>query len=383
MATDTGKGRKSRRHRVLSILFGVAVCAALVAVVARHRDDFVTAVSSAPVWVLAVTTLLQLVALLARTEAWHVCIDAAGGTVARRALYRAAGFGYLGSQLNAQVGTAARIAVLRKAHPDDAPRVPALIAAEAPILVIEAAFGALAFFTLVGPLGLPWWAPLAVLLVVGLVWKLLSKLSKGHGDGWRTGLAVLSHMQGRTKTIAVMSIAIVSQIVRNWLMLHAVGVEASLFDATAVLIAMAVIAQLPVGPSTGAAAVVLILGSGGVAAAAAAGVLLTATGAAGAVVYVIWAALDAAWMRRRSGGLAAPAAGDDGRLAADLGEQPRAELGGRLAVAQPAAGRAEEADGDAGAPGEADDVGRPDDGAADDLDRRDRLGQPAEAAARP
>jgi hypothetical protein len=90
-------------------------------------------------------------------------------------------------------------------------------------------------------------------------------------------------------------------------MLHAVGVDASFFDATAVLIAMAVIAQLPVGPSVGAAAVVLILGSGGVAAAAAAGVLLTATGTVGAVLYVTWAALDAAWVRRRAAAPAAPA----------------------------------------------------------------------------
>jgi hypothetical protein len=297
VASDPGP-RTTRRHRLLSIAFGLAVLAALVAVVARHRDEFAAAVTGAPAWVLVVATALQLVALLARTEDWHVCIGAAGGTVARRALYRAAGFGYLGSQLNAQVGTAARIAVLRKAHPEEAPRVPALIAAEAPILVIEAMFGALAFFTLVGPLDLPWWVPPAVLIVVGLVWKLLGRLSRGHGDTWHTGLAVLGHMRGRTMTIAVMSIAIAAQIVRNWLMLHAVGVEASVFDATAVLIAMAVLAQLPVGPSVGAASVVLILGSGGVAAAAAAGVLLTATGAAGAVLYVAWAALDAAWARR-------------------------------------------------------------------------------------
>ncbi len=299
--------RTGRRQTLLSVVFGIGVLAALVAVIARHREEFVEAVGSAPVWVLVIATALQLVALLARTEAWHVCIDAAGGTVARRALYRAAGFGYLGSQLNAQVGTAARIAVLRKAHPDDAPRVPALIAAEAPIVVVEAAFGALAFFTLVGPLGLPWWVPLAVLVAVALVWRLLGKLSRAHGDTWRTGLAVLSQLGARNRTIAVMSVAITSQIVRNWLMLHAVGVDASFFDATAVLIAMAVIAQLPVGPSVGAAAVVLILGSGGVAAAAAAGVLLTATGTVGAVLYVTWAALDAAWVRRRAAAPAAPA----------------------------------------------------------------------------
>ena len=293
-------GRASRRHRLLSIAFGLAVLGVMVAVVARHREEFVAAVASAPVWVLLVAVALQIVALLARTEAWHVCIGAAGGSVARRALYRAAGFGYLGSQLNAQVGTAARIAVLRKAHPDEAPRVPALIAAEAPIIVVEAVFGALAFFTLIGPLGLPWWAPLGALVVVGIVWLLLGKLSRADGYGWRAGLAALKQSRGRNLTIATMSVAIGAQILRNWLMLHAVGVEASIWDATAVLVAMAVIAQLPIGPSVGAAAVVLILGSGGVAAAAAAGVLLTATGAAGAVLYVVWALIDGAWTRRRT-----------------------------------------------------------------------------------
>jgi hypothetical protein len=316
--------RRERRNRVLSIVFGVLVLAALVAVVLRHRDDFAAAIARAPLWVLAAATALQLVALLARTEAWHICVGAAGSTVARRALYRAAGFGYLGSQLNAQVGAAARIAVLRKAHPDEAPRVPALIAAEAPILVIEAMFGALAFFTLVGPLGLPWWVPLAVIVVVAVVWWLLGKLAHHHGDDWRTGLAVLSHMQGRTRTIAVMAIAIVAQIVRNWLMLHAVGIDASLLDATAVLIAMAVIAQLPVGPSVGAASVLAILGSGGVAAAAAAGVLLTATGATGAVLYVAWAAVDSALARRA-------AAQADSTLAHDRAER----LGERVEPARP------------------------------------------------
>ena len=61
--------------------------------------------------------------------------------------------------------------------------------------------------------------------------------------------------------------------VRRPCLLHAVGVDASFFDAIAVLIALVALAQLPVGSSVGAAAAVLILGSDGVAAAAAAGVL--------------------------------------------------------------------------------------------------------------
>jgi hypothetical protein len=62
------------------------------------------------------------------------------------------------------------------------------------------------------------------------------------------------------------------------------------FDATAVLIAMVLLSQLPIGPSVGAAAVVAILGADGVALVPAFGVLLTATGTAGAVGYAAWAA---------------------------------------------------------------------------------------------
>ena len=271
----------------------------LVVVILDRREEFSAAVGRASLWVLVVATLLQVVALLARTEAWHVCIEAAGGTVARRALYRASGLGSLGSQLNAQVGTAARIAALRRSEPDAAPRIPALVAAEVPIIVAEGIFGAVASFTLVGPLGLPWWSPAVALVFVAIVSFGLGRLSKGHDTGWRTGLAVLTHSSGRWWTIALVMVAVAAQITRNWVMLHAVGVDASFFDATAVLIAMAVIAQLPLGPSTGAAAVVLILGSGGFVAATAAGVLLTATGTAGALLYVMWAGGDAAWVTRR------------------------------------------------------------------------------------
>jgi uncharacterized membrane protein YbhN (UPF0104 family) len=90
-------------------------------------------------------------------------------------------------------------------------------------------------------------------------------------------------------------VAVFAQIFRNWLLLHAVGVDASFFDAIAVLIAVVTLGQLPVGPSAGAAAAVLILGSDGVAAAAAAGVLMTATGTVGGLCFAGWAGTDRLW----------------------------------------------------------------------------------------
>jgi len=242
--------------------------------------------------VLAVTVQLQIVALLARSEAWHLTIRVAGGTVDRRVLYRASGLGVMGSLVNAQVAVAARIAALRRSSPDVSPRVPTPIAAEFPILAVEAALAALTSFTLVGPLGLPWWLPLIGLAVIGTASAGLRQLALRKGrELWR-GLAVLRSLNGGSRVIGFVLVAVFAQIFRNWLLLHAVGVDASIFDATAVLIAVVTLAQLPVGPSAGAAAAVLILGSDGVAAAAAAGVLLTATGTVGGPCFAAWAGAD-------------------------------------------------------------------------------------------
>jgi hypothetical protein len=58
--------------------------------------------------VLAVTVPLQIVALLARSEAWHLTIRVTDGTVDHRVLYRASSLGVLGGLLNPQVAVAAR-----------------------------------------------------------------------------------------------------------------------------------------------------------------------------------------------------------------------------------------------------------------------------------
>ena len=75
-------------------------------------------------------------------------------------------------------------------------------------------------------------------------------------------------------------------------MLHAIGVNVSVFDAMAVLITMFTLGQLPIGPSIGPAAAVLILGAHGVAATAAAGALLAVTGTVGTLGYAGWAIAD-------------------------------------------------------------------------------------------
>jgi uncharacterized membrane protein YbhN (UPF0104 family) len=295
-----------RRHRtVIAIVGSLATAGVLVLVLAGRRDEFEAAISDATAGVLAVTVLLQIVALLARSEAWHLTIQAAGGTVARRVLYRASAMQVLGSVLNTQLGVAARIAALRRSSPEVSPQVPTLIAAEFPILAVEAVLAALSSFTLVAPLGLPWWLPIAFVAVIGTASAGLRHLALRKGRELWSGLAVLRKLGDGSRVVAFIVVAVFAQIFRNWLLLHAVGVDASFFDAIAVLIAVVTLGQLPVGPTAGAAAAVLILGSDGVAAAAAAGVLMTVTGTIGGLCFAAWAGADQlgsairrTWLRR-------------------------------------------------------------------------------------
>ncbi len=289
-----------RRHRTLITVVGsLATAAVLALLLAGRRDEFATAMSAAAAWVLAVTVLLQIVALVSRSEAWHLSIEAAGGTVARRVLYRASSMQVLGSVLNGNLGVAARIAALRRSSPTVSPQVPTLIAAEFPILTVEAVLAALASFTLVGPLGLPWWLPIIGVAVIATASAGMRRLALRKGrELWR-GLAVARSLRGGSTVIGFVLIAVFAQVFRNWLLLRAVGVDASFFDAIAVLIAVVTLGQLPLGPGVGAAAAVLILGSDGVAAAAAAGVLMTVTGTVGGLCFAAWAGADRLWSVRR------------------------------------------------------------------------------------
>jgi uncharacterized membrane protein YbhN (UPF0104 family) len=254
------------------------------------------ALAAVPVATIAGAALLQLASLVARSEAWHRCVRAAGGTVRRDQLYRVASVGYLGNIVNGELGFAIRVAALRRVAPERTPKLGALAITEVPIVLVEAALAALVTFTLVGPLGLPWWLPIACFAVMAALALGLRRLALRRGlAGWWRGLSVLHDPGQRARMAVFVLLSMIAQILRNWILLRAVGVDASVFDATAVLVATAVLGLLPIGPSVGAGAFVLILGAHGVAGVAGAGLLLAGTGAVGALAYASWALADHLW----------------------------------------------------------------------------------------
>lgn len=282
----------SMRRRITISVGGALVVSGLLAyVLAGRAAQFSTALRTAPISLLALSVLLQIGALLARTEAWTICVQAAGGTVHRRVLFRSAAAGCIASIVNGSVGMAVRVASVRRAAPQTTPRASALVAAEVPIITVELALVAIFSFTLVAPLDIPLWVPaLIIAAIAGLVTG-LCRVSDRHRTGLGAGLAVL-RMRSRGRLITFALLAVCAQVLRNWLMLRAIGVHVSMFDSMALLIVMFTVGQLPIGPSTGPAAAVLILGAHGIAATAAAGVLVTLTGIVGSLAFAAWAIFD-------------------------------------------------------------------------------------------
>src|SRR5690349_14407825 len=73
-----GVRRFARRRRGLITVVGSLVTAAvLVWALSGRRHEFVHALSVAEWWVLGATVLLQIGALVSRSEAWHLTIQAA------------------------------------------------------------------------------------------------------------------------------------------------------------------------------------------------------------------------------------------------------------------------------------------------------------------
>jgi uncharacterized membrane protein YbhN (UPF0104 family) len=86
-------------------------------------------------------------------------------------------------------------------------------------------------------------------LTTGTV-AVLRRVSQCHRTGLWAGLAIMRN-RGCGRMIALAVFAVSAQVARNWLMLHAIGVDVSVFDAMALLIAMFTVGQLPIGPSIG------------------------------------------------------------------------------------------------------------------------------------
>jgi uncharacterized membrane protein YbhN (UPF0104 family) len=106
-----------RQRSTVTVAASLAASLALAFLLVGKWDELELGVTGAPLAIVALAVFLQVVALVARSEAWHGCVRAGGGRVSRRVLYRASSMGFVGGLVHTQLGTAARIAALRRSAP--------------------------------------------------------------------------------------------------------------------------------------------------------------------------------------------------------------------------------------------------------------------------
>lgn len=270
----------SDRRRLLSTLIGSALgFAALAYLAVAHAEDFGRAFAAAGAGGITLACAIHAPSLLLRLWAFDIAIAATGAPVPRRTNWAVGAIAVLVSALNIVLGAAARLALW--ARRSERPPLAAFVLADGTFLALE---GVVAMLLLVAasstlPLSPLVPAAIAALVLCGLLaaWHLgvIDRL----GDRFPALAGLRSVPPRQLARIALLIGAIFAlQIVRLWLCLDLVGIEASPFEAVLAFVAVGVFSALPLGASAGPAALLVVFGSAGIGAAVAAGAVYLASG---------------------------------------------------------------------------------------------------------
>jgi hypothetical protein len=240
-----------------------------------------------PLGLLLAAVGLQLLIGVARLEAWRLCLQAAGAPLPRRLIYAAGAVALPVGVINCQLAAAARIAILRRLAPNQAPGVATLAAAEIPVWAGEALVGLVPLSLAFKALGMPVWVPLGAIAIGFCCWQLAPRVQRRFAEHkLLAGMRILGDSDRRARLIGWLAVITGAQIARIWLLLTAAGIAASPYQASAVLVGQGALSQLPLGPTSTSGVSMIVFGDQGVHNAAAAGIGLTATDFLGGLLFL-------------------------------------------------------------------------------------------------
>jgi hypothetical protein len=274
-----GSSRSPRPQGILGIVGGLALIAVLVALIVPRADEVSDALGRVGIGSFFAVVALGTVALVLRTTAWQVAIDAAGGRLRALEAHLASAVAYVTSLVSPYIGMASRIAVIRNRVPERSPSTSQQLAAESVLIVVEAALVAILLLSAAWTLDIS--VPLAVLAVIGglaAVGTLVLAARRLAPRHFGAGLAAAREPRTLGMVTAAIAATLATQLARVALALSAVGMDADPFVVIAVFLASGLGAVIPIGTAaTGAAAPLIAAsaGAGSVGDASAAGVLMS------------------------------------------------------------------------------------------------------------
>jgi uncharacterized membrane protein YbhN (UPF0104 family) len=293
----------SDRTRVaLGLVGSLLVFGALALVIAPRADEVEDALGRVGAGTFLAVVGLGLVAMVLRTLAWQVAIDAAGGRIRPREAHPASGVSYVAGLVSPYLGAAARIAVIRNIAPDRSPTVSQQVAAETALVVVEAALVGALLLAASWTLGIS--LPLAILIFLGGVAAIAGLVIAARRFAPRrfgAGLAVARSPGTLGLVTAALGGTVLVQLLRIGVVLDSVDLDTSPLVVIAVFVASGLGAVIPIGTAASGAAAPLIAATGGnsVADATAAGVLLSGSLMVSSVAYLGIALLGSALARSR------------------------------------------------------------------------------------
>ena len=279
-----------RRSR-LGALIGLAFLLGLVLVlIAPRASDVREAIANTSATDFALVVGIGIAAMLIRTVAWQVAVDAAGARVRSTEAHPASAAAYTAGLLSPYLGAALRVALMRRLAPDRVPAAPQLVATEGALAIVEGVLVAALIVVSAWALDIPIWT--AVLIRRAghrrARWDGLCRAAAGSGPFRRRPR---SRALPRPLGLVTLALAgsIAAQLVRVGVVLASVGLDHSLLVITAVFVASGASAILPIGTAaSGAAAPLLAVPAGGdLADAAAAGIVLSGGLAASCLIYLL------------------------------------------------------------------------------------------------
>jgi uncharacterized membrane protein YbhN (UPF0104 family) len=295
--------RFSARARIILGFLGAALALGLLAAVIVPRADEVgDALGRVGIGRFALVVLLGACALVFRTTAWQVAIDAAGGRVRAPEAHSASAASYLVAMVSTYLGVVTRIALIRHRVPDRSPTTSQQVAAESALVVVEGAIVGFLLLCCSWTLGIPFVEALAIFIAgVAAVIVLVIAARRLAPRRFGAGLAVARQPHSLALVATATSGTVLAQIARVAVALGSVGLDTSPLIVVAVFLASGVGAVIPIGTAASGAAAPLIAASaegGSVADATAAGVLLSGGLLVSCLGYLVAAATAAAVLDR-------------------------------------------------------------------------------------
>jgi len=295
--------RVSPRARAILGLVGAAIALGLlVAVILPRAGEVGDALGRVGAGRFALVIALGIVALVFRTTAWQVAIDAAGGRVRAPEAHAASAVSYTVAMVSTYLGVITRIALIRHRVPERSPTTSQQIAAESALVVVEGAIVAALLLCCSWTLGIPFAEALAIFIGgVAAVILLIVAARRLAPRQFGAGLAVAREPHTLALVALAISGTVLAQIARVALALGSVGLDTSPLIVIAVFLASGVGAVIPIGTAASGAAAPLIAvsGEGGsVADATAAGVVLSGGLLVSCVVYVLGSTIATALLDR-------------------------------------------------------------------------------------